>query len=120
MKKLLITLAIAALVTANVFSSSASNSEPIKNKKTNVCQVNIAQPSNEKLILNIENLPKSNFQILLMNENYKVVFNQFAKSVSENFNQKFDIKNLPAGSYSLVVYAGNQTIHKAFVVESTK
>jgi hypothetical protein len=120
MKKLSITLAIAALFTANVFASSASNNEPIKNKKTNVCQVNIAQPANEKLILNIENLPKSNFQILLMNESFQIVFNQFAKSDLENFTQKFDLKNLPAGNYSLVLYAGNQTIQKTFVVESTK
>lgn len=106
-------LAIAAILSFTTFSTEVEAHKPTYKPAT---LVSLEIQRTNRLSVHVENIVQKSVQVLIINNDLQVVYNQYFKVVDHKLGQTFNLNNLPAGQYNFYVIVGGKITKKEVTV----
>lgn len=98
----------------------AAVAKPHEDKENVKIRTQVEATSESKVWIGVEKPTDLPVELMLMDQNYRVIFRQFYKNGGTAMVQKLDAKNLMDGQYTLFIRCGKQVIKKTLDVSSSR
>lgn len=97
---------------------SGANAKPLEGKDATKIQVQVSVNKASKLWLGVEKPAEQSVELTVFDDNQRIVYRQFYSKGTPTLVQKFDLKDLYDGEYSLYIRSGNEVIRKTFSIQT--